>query len=287
LSQSDSPPSCLYQEYSKNVESILETLSKAVYTKPNVDRAATKMSDEDYLKLLLTTAGHSEAWAWENLDSVIWLLKCSVKKPRGVNPAVAQGQVRGFRLADVDEVALKEAIDQHRDVHEYGKYLREVMRIGKGATLKYPANVAAELLLCFLVRERFQRTRKKENEAAGGLEKPIKVVNVGTHDVVNMDDEMEYVRKEFERLRKIWGTGKGEDLDHNALLQEAARASWLHIQETPWKSVKGSEDEEEKAIRNFGFIFTAYRPSCWWFELFEMMRKLMMVGADASLVPLT
>lgn len=244
-----------------------------------MDRATTKKPDDskDYLKLLLTTAGHSEEWALKNLESVIWLLKCAVELG-GVNPT--PGQARGFRLADVDEVTLRGAIEQHREVHEYGQYLREAMRLGKGATLKYPGKVAAELLLCFLVREMFQRTGKKEIEAAGGVDKPDEGMNEGTRDVEDSEEEMEYVRKEFEQLRKASGKGGGDGFARNALLQEAAKASsWLQIQETPWKSVKGSEDEEEKAIRNFGFIFTTYRPSCWWFELFEMTRKFMMVGA--------
>jgi hypothetical protein len=274
LPRPDLAPPCLSQEYSKNVESILETLSKAVYTRPNVPRAATNMSDEGYLKLLLTTAGHSEEWTSKNLESVVWLLKCAFK-PEGVDPTPGQ-EARGFSLAQVDEVTLKEAIEQHREVHEYGQYLREAMRIGKGATLKYPCQAAAELLLCFLVRERFQRTDKKETKAADEVHE---LMNEGARGVEDSEEEMEYVREEFERLRKASRGGKVGGPDHDALLKEAARASWLHIQETPWKSVEGSEDEEEKAIRNFGFIFTAYRPSCWWFELFEMLRKFMMVSA--------
>jgi hypothetical protein len=280
LPKSDSTPSCLSQEYSKHVEAIIETLSNAVYTRPNVQiqKAKTKISDpsKNHLKLLLTTAGHSEEWALNNLDSVIWLCKCAVK-PEGLNPT--PGQARGFRLADVDEVTLAAAIEQHREVYVYGLYLREVIRIGKGATLKYPGKVAAELLLCFLMRERFQRTGKKEVEAAGGVDKSDQGLKESTRGVEDGEEEMEYVRKEFERLRKASGGRGGDGLARNALLEEAANASWLRVQETPWKSVKGSDDEEDKAIRNFGFIFTAYRPSCWWFELFEMVRKLMMVGA--------
>jgi len=90
---------------------------------------------------------------------------------------------------------------------------------------------------------------------------------------------MKHVSEEFDRMSKDMRMAHGEDFAVHALVQEAEKVNWLRMQEAPWKSVIGSEDEEEKAIRNFGFIFTAYRPSCWWFELFEMTRKFMMVGA--------
>ena len=226
------------------------------------------MSDEDYLRLLLTTAGHSEKWVDKNLKRVMWMLKCV--KPGGVD--LSSESDRCVSIATVDEVTLQRAIDQHREVHDYGQYLREAMRHGKGSAFKYPRRGAAEVLLCFLVRRKYQL--EKEEKAALGVEQPDEGIDTGDAG----DDEskeMEYVREEFERMGEI----SSDDVAVDALLQEAAKARRLKIEEMPWKSTKDSEDDEEKAIRNFGFIFTAYRPSCWWFELFEMVRKLMMVGA--------
>jgi hypothetical protein len=249
------------------VEAIIETLHDAVHDKPHADRSEMDMSDEDFLKLLLTTAGHSEEWVDKNLERVIWMLKC-------VKPGVVDGSsYRSLSLADVDQATLQRAIDQHREVHDYGQYLRKAMRLGKGSTLKYPSRGAAEVLLCFLVRKKYQLEREEE-EAAVEVKQPeegINAENVGDDEV----KEMEYVREEFEKMGEI----SGDDVAVDALLKEAANASRLRIEEMPWRSTKGSEDEEDKAIRNFGFIFTAYRPSCWWFELFEMVRKLMMVGS--------
>jgi hypothetical protein len=260
-------PSCLSQEYGDRVESaFLETLTDAAYDKPNVDREVTDMSDEDYLKLLLTTAGHTEKWVDKNIERVVWMLNCV--KPGGVGPS----SYGSLSLANVDEATLQRVIDQHREVHDYGQYLREAMRHGKGSTLKYPSRAAAEVLLCFLVRKKYQLER--EEEAAVVVEQPDEGINaVNSGD--NERKEMEYVREEFEKMGEI----SGDDVAVDALLKEAAKASRLRVEEMPWKSTKGSEDEEDKAIRNFGFIFTAYRPSCWWFELFEMVRKLMMVGS--------
>jgi hypothetical protein len=31
------------------------------------------------------------------------------------------------------------------------------------------------------------------------------------------------------------------------------------------------------AVERLGFLFLMYRPSMWWFEIVEMLRKLMMV----------
>jgi hypothetical protein len=276
LTTPDLNASRLSQEYSTHVETVLiETLRDGVYTNPNVDRAVTEMSDREYLKMLLTTAGHSEKWANKNLDRVIWLLKCV--NLGGVDSSPAQS----FSLANVNDAILQRAVDQHRDVHDYGQYLREAMRHGKGSTLKYPSKGAAEVLLCFLVRKKFQLEEEEEEEEETGVEvghaadEAISAEKPGSRDY----KEMEYVHEELKKLGEI----SGDDAVIDALLQEAAKARRLRIEEMPWKSTKGSEDEEDKAMRNFGFIFMAYRPSCWWFELFEMVRKLMMVGVRMGL----
>lgn len=271
LKTPDPNASRLSQEYSTHVEAVfIEILQDSVFTNPNVDRAVTEMSDQEYLKLLLTTAGHSEKWVNKNLDRVIWLLKCANLGGMDHSPA------QSFSLANVNDATLQRAVDRHRDVHDYGQYLRDAMRHGKGSTFKYPSRGTAELLLCFLVCKRFQLEEEEEEEEIAvqvghAADEAISAEKPGGRDC----KEMEYVHEELKKLGEI----SGDDALVDALLQEAAKARRLRIDEMPWKSTKGSEDEEDKAIRNFGFIFMAYRPRCWWFELFEMVRKLMMVSA--------
>eukprot|EP00961_Rhodomonas_salina_P073560 988772-Rhodomonas_salina.1 len=53
-----------------------------------------------------------------------------------------------------------------------------------------------------------------------------------------------------------------------------AKARDLHasgdmtLQEMHWN---GASEAERKAIDHMGFWFASYKPSCWWYELFELL----------------
>ena len=52
----------------------------------------------------------------------------------------------------------------------------------------------------------------------------------------------------------------------------------MGVKEPQWNLSGDFDSEEEKmAVERLGFLFLAYRPSVWWFEIVEMLRKLMMV----------
>eukprot|EP00961_Rhodomonas_salina_P159625 2149958-Rhodomonas_salina.1 len=50
------------------------------------------------------------------------------------------------------------------------------------------------------------------------------------------------------------------------------------VQNIKWD---GKSALERKAIEDLGFLFLTYKPRCWWYELFELMRKLVIVGTLA------
>ena len=237
------------------------------------------------LKLLITVItalGHSEEWAETNLEKVIWMLKCvpvEGDKETGRYP---------LRLVDggVDEDMLKDtlerAFDLHKKAQQYGQKLRKVGLVNTEESWTTEDDEACTLLFCFLVRENSRRDKEMQGALwsfAKSKKSQSEMSKTALDETCDDDEEMQsQMRKKFDLLSKSLSTKK-------ALLREAASTSWLEIHEIPWVSSDGSA--EDKAIRQFRFLFMAYRPSCWWFELFEMMRKLMMVGADASLVPLT
>jgi hypothetical protein len=268
------------------------------------DKTLTRILGENYLKLLLTTAGHSEEWTDANLNRVIWMLQSvpvEGDKETGRHP---------FSLADVDVDLLKRGFDNHRKAQRYGQKLR-TSREKEFNSLMTPASEADEeeasavltMLFCFLVRENFRREKEMQDAMGENLDlvrevRDSKLRDSKQKEDKNKDDEkkedkkkeakesdeekiLKHVRRELRcldrALEKASKKGNDSQVVKTALLQEAAQASWLRIQEAPWSTSEGVE--EERAIRNFGFIFMAYRPSCWWFELFEMARKLIMVSA--------
>jgi hypothetical protein len=56
------------------------------------------------------------------------------------------------------------------------------------------------------------------------------------------------------------------------------QAGYLVSNALHWNLTGAFDNEEERmAVERLGFLFLAYRPSMWWFEIAEMLRKLMMV----------
>jgi hypothetical protein len=54
----------------------------------------------------------------------------------------------------------------------------------------------------------------------------------------------------------------------------------LTVQDVAWDLRADCEDEVERvAVQRLGFLFVAYKPRIWWFEIFEMIRKLIMASA--------
>jgi len=214
-----------------------------------------------------------------------------------------------FTLADVDADLLERCFDYHHKAQRYGRKLR-TSREKEFDSLMTPASEADEeeastvltVLFCFLVRENFRR--EKEMQDAKGedlnLVREVKESDSKQNRRNSLPGEkgkqedkekekkesdeaktLKHVRRELKGLDRAIEKASEKENDSQvvktALLQEAAQANWLRIQEVPWSPSEGVE--EERVIRNFGFIFMAYRPGCWWFELLEMARKLVMVSA--------
>ncbi|KAJ1483234.1 hypothetical protein T484DRAFT_1801045 [Baffinella frigidus] len=90
------------------------------------------------------------------------------------------------------------------------------------------------------------------------------------------------VDKEAHEKFKDDQTEKGDDLDFaslDSLRRKVNRLAAKGLAQAPkgmlvWNGELG--DEEERAMRRAGFLFLLYEVEYWWFELFEMLRKLTM-----------
>ena len=43
--------------------------------------------------------------------------------------------------------------------------------------------------------------------------------------------------------------------------------------------------EQDDELMAFGFLFSAYRPKMWWFEIFDTIRRLMLTGVLGTISP--
>jgi len=75
---------------------------------------------------------------------------------------------------------------------------------------------------------------------------------------------------------------EGDDLDQaslNSLRRKVNRLAEKGFSAKATLSWNGEFGEEEaRAMRRAGFLFELYEVECWWFELFEMFRKLVMTS---------
>jgi len=44
-------------------------------------------------------------------------------------------------------------------------------------------------------------------------------------------------------------------------------------------------EEEKKSIKRLSFLYESYEPNCWWFEVFESLRRLILTGGQVFLRP--
>ena len=47
----------------------------------------------------------------------------------------------------------------------------------------------------------------------------------------------------------------------------------------PWSAEESANPDERKVLDMIGFLLDAYHREAWWWEVFEMQRKLMLAGA--------
>ena len=74
---------------------------------------------------------------------------------------------------------------------------------------------------------------------------------------------------------------------HTAILRALAQAlhaniermhsvKLLSVQAPSWNSDEAGDDLERTTLERLGFLFQSYRPSVWFFEIIEIIRKLVM-----------